>query len=80
MPDSLKLNSEPVTQEIFNRLPALLTAYQVKLVTGCNDNDLAEMVQDDTIVAKRRPVRKGCKRAYSKYTKASVAKWVGFTI
>ena len=78
MPDSLKLQTEPVTQDMFDRLPALLTAYQVKLVTGVNDNELAELVKARTIEARKRPVRNGCRRSYSKYTKASVARWIGF--
>lgn len=80
MSDTLKLQSEPVTQEMFDRLPALLTAYQVKVVTGVNDNELAALAHAGTIEARKRPVRAGHKRAYSKYTKVSVARWVGFRI
>ena len=78
MSDYLKQQSEPVTQERFDRLPALLTAYQVKLVTGLNDHELKAFVEEGTIAARRRPVRSGCKRAYAKYTKVSVGKLAGF--
>ena len=78
MHNALKLQAEPVTQAMFDRLPALLSAYQAKLVTGVNDNELAELVRTGTIEARKRPVRAGCQKAYSKYTKASVAKWCGF--
>ena len=80
MPDHLKLTTEPVTQERFDRLPALLTAYQVKLVSGLNDGELAALVRDGTIEARRRPVRPGCARAYAKYTKVSVGRWIGFKV
>jgi len=80
MPDTLKLQSEPVTQAMFDRLPALLTAYQVKLVTGYNDGELADAVADKRIAAVKRKPRAGRKKSYSKYTKISVGKLVGYTI
>lgn len=80
MPDNLKLQSEAVNQEMFDRLPALLTAHQVKLVTGLNDHELAALVREKTIGARKGPVREGRKRAYSKYTKVSVGRWVGYTV
>jgi hypothetical protein len=80
MANTLKLQAEPVTQAMFDRLPALLTAHQVKLVTGANDNDLADLVKEGKIEARKRPVRAGCKKAYSKYTKVSVARWTGFKV
>lgn len=78
MSDMLKLRNEPVTQESFDRMPALLTAYQVKLVTGWNDHELRAEVRAKRIRVWVRPVRNGCKRSYSKYMKVSVAKIVGF--
>lgn len=80
MTAKLKLQTEPVTQAMFDRLPALLTAYQVKLVCGINDNELAALAKEGTIEARQRAVRTGRKRAYSKYTKVSVAKWTGFKV
>lgn len=77
MPDQLKLQTEPVTQAMFDRLPALLTAWQVKLVTGISDNELADLSAAGVIEARRRPVRAGCQRAYAKYTKMSVGKYSG---
>jgi hypothetical protein len=56
----------------------LLTAYQVKVVTGYNDVELADAVKDKQIATVKRKPRKGCKKSYSKYTKISVAKLVGF--
>ena len=73
-----KQQAEAVTQERFDRLPALLTAYQVKLVTGLSDHDLKAFVGDGVIEARRAPVRSGCQRAYAKYTKASVGRLAGY--
>ncbi len=78
MSNYLKQQAEAVTQERFDRLPALLTAYQVKLVTGLSDHDLKAFVGDGVIEARRRPVRSGCQRAYAKYTKASVGRLAGY--
>lgn len=82
MPDPLKLRPEnfKVTQDVFDRLPALLTAYQVKLVTGLNDHELADAVKDEQLKTYKRPKRKGCKRSYNKYYKTSVGKLVGFKV
>jgi hypothetical protein len=79
MANSLKLRPEKVTQEMFDRLPALLTAYQAKLITGLDDHELAGEVKAGRIETWQRPKpRVGCKRSYSKYTKASVGKIAGF--
>lgn len=80
MSDHLKQQTEAVTQEVFDRLPALLTAHQVKLITGFNDHELADAVMGKQIVAYKRPAKAPHKRSYSKYTKVSVGKLVGFTI
>lgn len=76
---NLKQQTEAVTQEVFDRLPALLTAFQVKTVTGFDDRELADAVRDGQVVAYKRAVRRGCKKSYSKYTKVSVGRIVGFT-
>lgn len=80
MPDNLKLQAEPVTQERFDRMPALLSAWEVKTLSGINDHELAELVREGHIVARRGVVRMGRKRAYSKYTKVSVGRWCGFKV
>jgi hypothetical protein len=81
MPDQLKLQNEPVTQEMFDHLPALLGAYQVKLITAWNDSDLAAAVKAGTIKTyKPCKPRKGYKRRYRKYLKNSVARVVGFNV
>jgi len=79
MPDNLKLQTEPITQEMFNRLPALLSAYQTKLVTGWNDEELREARTTKQVETwKPSKPRPGFKRRYCKYLKTSVAKIVGF--
>jgi hypothetical protein len=80
MSDALKLRAEKVTQEVFDLLPALLTAFQVKAVTGLDDKELAEAVKCGQIATYQRPPRPERKRSYNKYTKASVGKLVGFKI
>ena len=80
MANTLKLQSEEVTQEVFDRLPALLTAYQVKVVAGLNGHELAALAHAGTIEARRGPTRPGRRRAYNKYTKVSVGKWCGYKI
>jgi len=78
MPDSLKQQTVKVTQEVFDRLPALLMAHEVKMITGFDDRELKGAVEAGEIIAWKRAPRKGCKQAYSKYTKVSVGKLVGF--
>lgn len=80
MPDQLKLQNEPVTQAMFDRMPALLTAFQVKLVTGFDDRELAEAVTSKRIGIYKRAVADGRKRSYNKYTKVSVAKVINYKI
>jgi hypothetical protein len=80
MPDHLKQQSVKVTQEMFDLLPALLTAHEVKTITGLDDRELKSAVVAKEIVAWQRTPRKGRKRAYSKYTKVSVGKLVGFRV
>lgn len=80
MAHSLKQQPEKVTQEMFDRLPALLTAHTTKLVTGFDDHELRDAVDGGQIEAYKRPVRAGRKRAYSKYTKVSVGKLCGFRV
>lgn len=77
---TLKQQTEKVTQEVFDRLPALLTAFTVKTITGFNDLELKEAVDAKKIDAYQRPVRPGRKKSYCKYTKASVGRLVGFRI
>lgn len=80
MPDYLKLQNEPVTQAMFDRMPALMTAFQTKLVTGFDDRELADAVAAKRIKIWRRPVASGRKKSYNKYTKMSVAQVTGFTV
>ena len=81
MAAKLKLQNEPVTQEMFDRLPALLTTYQTKLVTGFNDEELREARTTGQIKTWQpsRP-RKGCRRRYLKDLKTSVGKIVGLKV
>jgi hypothetical protein len=78
---TLKLQSEPITQEMFGRLPALLSAYEVKLVTGWNDEEL-KTARDTRQLETWKPKqpRPGCKQRYCKYLKTSVAKITGFKV
>lgn len=80
MAQELKQQSEAITQAKFNLLPALLTAFQVKLVTGFDSHELAAAVADGDVVVYRRKPRPGRKKSYSKYTKVSVARIVGFKV
>jgi len=80
-----RLNLRPegtrITQELFDRLPALLTAYQVKMVTGLDTAELRAEVDAGRIVTwQRSKPRKGCTASYRKYTKVSVAKVAGFKV
>ena len=76
----LNLRQGPITQETFDRLPALLTAWQVMEVTGWSYHELAAEVKAGTIEAWKRPVRQGHTRSYHKYTKVSVGRAVGFRV
>ena len=81
MATKLKLQNEAVTQEMFDRLPALLTTYQTKLVTGFNDEELREARQSGQIKTwKLNKPRAGCRRRYLKDLKTSVAKIVGLKV
>jgi hypothetical protein len=70
---------ERITQDIFDRLPGLLSACQVRQLTGWSNHELAREVQAGRVQAHEAPVRRGCKRSYRKYLKRSVAAVVGFT-
>lgn len=77
----LRLRAERVTQEVFDRLPALLSAFQVKLVTGWTDEDLAAEVAAGRVETWQRPSpRQGCRGSYRKYVKASVGRLIGFKL
>lgn len=72
----LRLRSQSVNQEMFNRLPALLTRFQFKLVTGLSDRDLDAMRTAGEISCYRR----GGKKGYHKYYKSDAAKIGRFTL
>jgi len=84
----LRQSHEPVTQAVFDRLPLLLRAAEVKWATGWSDAELAAEVRDGRVKAvpnaaknKRKDKhgkKRACKTNYHKYTKLSVAKVLGF--
>ncbi len=70
-----------MTQEEFDQLPALLTSSQVCAITGLDRHELAAEVKLGNIrVFQRHYLRRGCKTARNRYTKASVAALAGFSI
>jgi len=74
----LGLREMAITQDLFVRMPALLTAFQVKMVTGLDDHELATEVKAGRLVKWEPAPRNGRKRSYGKYTKMSVGVLVGF--
>ena len=75
MTGSLKLREEPVTQEKFDRLPALLTRAQFQWVTGLSNQDLDAMRESGEIGKHKR---RGGK--YHKYFKTDAARIGNFTL
>lgn len=85
----LRQANEPVTQATFDRLPLLLRASEVKWATGWCDAELAAEVQAGRVKAVANAIKRKwkdkqgrvrrCRKNNHKYTKASVAKVIGFT-
>ncbi len=69
-----------VNQEFFDRLPALLTPYQMRLVTGLEHRELVTLEQSQAVRVWRPPARKGHKATYRKYYKVDAARLTGFRI
>jgi hypothetical protein len=74
----LPYRNERITQERFDLLPALLTAWQVKAVTGWQDKELYAAVESGAVKVWQPAAREGRQRAYRKFLKVSVAEIVGF--
>lgn len=73
----LKLQGEKVTQEVFDRLPALLTSFQVRLVTGWDKRDIAAERKAGRLEVYQKRDGAGKAQGYRKYLKVSVAKLIG---
>jgi hypothetical protein len=70
-----------IDQAYFDRLPALLTPWQMRLVTGLNYRELRVLEDGKGIgVWRLNGVRKGRKRRYRKYYKRDAAKLTGFRV
>lgn len=83
MPQPRNLNMLPsgvrVTQADFDRLPAVLTSWQVCTLGGFNRAELMAEVRAGKIKTwTPSRIRKGCKTARPRFTKVSVAKRLGF--
>lgn len=74
--EKLKLRSEPVTQEMFSLLPALLTRQQFTLVTGLSDRDLDAMRNANP--PELKTWRRG--KGYHKYYKTDAARIGNFKL
>ena len=67
-----------VNQEFFDRLPALLTPYQMRLVTGLGTKELRALEEAQDVRVWRARPRTGCKQTYRKYYKTDAARLTGF--
>jgi hypothetical protein len=76
----MKNNAEDVTQEMFDRLPGLLSPATMRLVTGLDDRDLKALHEVGTIDVFKLPARKGRKASRCKYYKRDAAKLMGFRL
>lgn len=75
MRDALKLRSDKVSQELFDRLPMLLSRYQFRFVTGLSDYQINELRKSGEIRA-----WKPDHAVYHKYYKSDAARLTGLKL